>query len=224
MSSKIPRSKLGLLDEECNSLAKGLFCMMLFLSLIIVALDKFVGSWYFKYFRCLLLLCNIIPISMRINLDFAKLFYAGQINNDKYIKGTMVRNSSIPEELGRIQYLLSDKTGTLTQNNMKFKRLVMDIGEFNDSQELMEEMKDLLRQGLDGVRRCFDNSFEMDNDKDSVEFATVQETEGAERFDHKTTDVLDPDNYAINTEGGERFDTFTESEDQRRNFLTLEVE
>ena len=102
MSSKIPRSKLGLLDEECNSLAKGLFCMMLFLSLIIVALDKFVGSWYFKYFRCLLLLCNIIPISMRINLDFAKLFYAGQINNDGYIKGTMVRNSNIPEELGRI--------------------------------------------------------------------------------------------------------------------------
>ena len=45
----------------------------------------------------------------------------------------MVRNSNIPEELGRIKYLLSDKTGTLTQNSMKFKRLVMDIGEYNDS-------------------------------------------------------------------------------------------
>ena len=107
---------------------------------------------------------------------------------------------------------------------MKFKRLVLNIGEFNDSQEMMEEMKDLLKQGLDSVRRGFDNSFEIDNDKDGVEFAEVQETEGAERFDHKTTDVLDPDNYAINTEGGERFDTFTESEDQRKNFLTLDVE
>lgn len=102
MSSKVPRSKLGLLDSECNDLAKGLFFMMLLISLIIVALDKFVGSWYFKYFRCVLLLCNIIPISMRINLDFAKLYYSRAINSDKHIEGTLTRNSNIPEELGRI--------------------------------------------------------------------------------------------------------------------------
>ena len=76
MSSKVPRSKTGLLDFEVNRLAKILFGLMMLLSFLIVLLDSFIGSWYFKYFRCLLLLCNIIPISMRINLDFAKLFYA----------------------------------------------------------------------------------------------------------------------------------------------------
>ena len=102
MSAKAPRSKTGALDEEINVLSKVLFGGMILLSFIIVLLDSFVGSWYFKLFRCLLLLCNIIPISMRINLDFAKLFYAHQINSDEMIPGTVTRNSNIPEELGRI--------------------------------------------------------------------------------------------------------------------------
>lgn len=33
---------------------------------------------------------------MRVNLDFAKLFYAHGINNDKSIEGTIARNSTIP--------------------------------------------------------------------------------------------------------------------------------
>ena len=39
---------------------------------------------------------------MRVNLDFAKLIYCYRINIDKEIEGTQSRNSSIPEELGRI--------------------------------------------------------------------------------------------------------------------------
>jgi phospholipid-translocating ATPase len=42
--------------------------------------------------------------------------YSRQIETDQDIKDTIVRTSTLPEELGRIEYLLSDKTGTLTQN------------------------------------------------------------------------------------------------------------
>lgn len=75
---------------------------------------------FFKYF---LLLSAIIPISMRVNLDFAKLVYKYFIDHDREMTNSLCRNSNIPEELGRIDYILSDKTGTLTQNEMLFKKL-----------------------------------------------------------------------------------------------------
>ena len=114
MNQRLPSDKMCLLDEEVNYLSKLLFIFLLAVSLLITALNGFHGHWLMFYFRVMLLLCSIIPISVRINLDLAKLWYAHGINTDESIKGTITRNSNIPEELGRIQFLISDKTGTLT--------------------------------------------------------------------------------------------------------------
>ncbi len=54
--------------------------------------------------------------SLRVNLDMGKTVYARQIHTDAEIPETIVRTSTLPEELGRVEYLLSDKTGTLTRN------------------------------------------------------------------------------------------------------------
>lgn len=61
--------------------------------------------------------------SLRVNLDVGKLFYSYQIEKDKKIDGSYMRSTNIPEEMGRVSYLLTDKTGTVTKNEMSFKKL-----------------------------------------------------------------------------------------------------
>lgn len=58
--------------------------------------------------------------------------------NDQEIPNTIVRTSTLPEELGRITYLLSDKTGTLTQNEMEMRKLHM--GTMSYGSDSMDEI------------------------------------------------------------------------------------
>lgn len=131
MNNKSPVTKVGLIDIEINRLSKFLFVFMVLLAFGIVALSDFKGNFVLNFFRFVLLLSAIIPISLRVNLDMGKVYYCIGIYADKDIPGTIPRNSTIPEELGRVQFLLTDKTGTLTKNDMIFKKLVMTIGTFD---------------------------------------------------------------------------------------------
>ncbi|KAI9498324.1 hypothetical protein BDB00DRAFT_867486 [Zychaea mexicana] len=138
MNTNHPKTKVGLIDREINRLAKILFIVTLALSVAMVGLNGFHGLWYIYVFRFLILFSSIIPISLRVNLDMGKTVYARQIERDSEIEGTIVRTSTLPEELGRIGYLLSDKTGTLTKNDMELKKLHM--GTMSYSLDTMDEI------------------------------------------------------------------------------------
>lgn len=138
MNNSTPRSKVGLLDMEINNLTKLLFCAVIGLATVMMCLKGFGGPWYRYMFRFVLLFSYIIPISLRVNLDMGKAYYSYKIQKDKEIQGTVVRSTTIPEELGRISYLLTDKTGTLTKNEMVFKKIHLGTIAYGD--ELFDEV------------------------------------------------------------------------------------
>lgn len=129
LSTSPSRSKVGLLEYEINNLTKILCALTLTLSVVLVALEGFEPTndkvWYVAIMIYLILFSTIIPMSLRVNLDMAKSVYGRFIERDKDIPGTVVRTSTIPEDLGRIEYLLSDKTGTLTQNGKLLRQVYL---------------------------------------------------------------------------------------------------
>lgn len=150
LSTSHSRSKAGLLEYEINNLAKILCALTLTLSVVLVAIRGIEGrpgqAWYVAVMRFLILFSTIVPISLRVNLDMGKIVYAWYIHRDQDVPGAVVRTRTIPEELGRIEYLLSDKTGTLTQNEMDLKKI--HVGTVSYANEAMDEVKMYVRQGF----------------------------------------------------------------------------
>lgn len=142
MNTSSAKTKVGLFDLELNFLSKVLFGLLVLLAFVLTTFKGLEGIWWVYFLRFILLLSSIIPISLRVNLDMAKSLYSMRIMKDTMIPDTVVRTSTIPEELGRIDYMLTDKTGTLTQNDMIFKKL--HIGRAVFSTEEAEEMASMI--------------------------------------------------------------------------------
>ena len=168
LNNKKPIKKYGKTDKEINLLTKLLFFILFILATFILFLSGniILNDWIIYLVRVFLLFSFIIPISMKVNVDFAKLYYSFLINKDDMIKNTIARNSSIPEELGRIQYLLSDKTGTLTKNEMIFKKLHTITGNYS------VKHFDILKEELIGIHKK-ENSFKNENKEDPLKKKNV---------------------------------------------------
>ena len=105
---------------------------------------------FFNYFTYLLLLNTMIPISLIITMEVVKIFQGMFMRFDKYSYSKLRKkflnpNSvSLNEECGLVNYIFSDKTGTLTCNKMEFKYCV--IGEtcyqFIRENNLLNDEKD----------------------------------------------------------------------------------
>ncbi|KAG0019775.1 hypothetical protein BGZ81_009610 [Podila clonocystis] len=80
------------------------------------------------FFTSLIIFQNIIPISLYISIEFVKTFQAYFIWQDSDMYDVDLDQFCTPktwnltDDLGQIEYVFSDKTGTLTRNIMEFKK------------------------------------------------------------------------------------------------------
>jgi phospholipid-transporting ATPase len=74
----------------------------------------------------LILYNNVVPISLLVTIEVVKYVQAILISFDEAMRHNGIfakaRTSNLNEELGQISYIFTDKTGTLTENIMEFKK------------------------------------------------------------------------------------------------------
>ncbi|KAL7983860.1 hypothetical protein Chor_000736 [Crotalus horridus] len=81
----------------------------------------------FTDFLSFMVLFNyIIPVSMYVTVEMQKflgsyfLTWDEEMFDEEIGEGPLVNTSDLNEELGQVEYVFTDKTGTLTENNMEF--------------------------------------------------------------------------------------------------------
>ena len=102
-------------------------------------------QFFSDIFTYWVLYSNLVPISLFVTIEVVKYFHAMLINSDldMYYDRTdtpaICRTSSLVEELGQIEYIFSDKTGTLTCNMMEFRQA--SIGGIQYADEVPEDRR-----------------------------------------------------------------------------------
>ncbi|KAF2017278.1 phospholipid-translocating P-type ATPase [Aaosphaeria arxii CBS 175.79] len=149
------------------------------------ALDGVIGFW-----AAVILFQNLVPISLYITLEIIRTAQAFFIYSDVLMYYDKIdypctpKSWNISDDVGQIEYIFSDKTGTLTQNVMEFKKATINgvpYGEaYTEAQAGMQRRQgiDVEQEGarareqiardrvrmLEGIRKMHNNPYLNDDD------------------------------------------------------------
>eukprot|EP01097_Dermamoeba_algensis_P009645 TRINITY_DN6883_c0_g1_i1.p1 TRINITY_DN6883_c0_g1~~TRINITY_DN6883_c0_g1_i1.p1 ORF type:complete len:1134 (-),score=257.84 TRINITY_DN6883_c0_g1_i1:56-3256(-) len=145
LNSQNPPHKTSSVEKFMNTF---IFRMILALVLLCIISSVIGGYWQSKFgtdhwyinydtstgmltftnfFAFLVLYSNFVPISLYVTLEVVRVCqaYFLMIDKEMFWRETdtyaIARTSNLNEELGQVDHIFSDKTGTLTQNRMVFR-------------------------------------------------------------------------------------------------------
>ena len=114
------------------------------------SLDPNLETLFIKFLTFLVAYSHFIPISLYVALEVVKMiqglliFYDDLMLDEMTGKSANSRTSDLIEELGQVQFLFTDKTGTLTRNEMIFKKCSIKNNIFSEIDKGNFKIKELL--------------------------------------------------------------------------------